>query len=210
MTPFIAHLLPAAALGLCVAIPFGPIGLMCVQRTLASGIWFGIASGMGAATAHGMFSCLAAVSGTVLTQMTLALHTPLRIAGGIVLVLMGLRTFLVSMRAAHGATCGDLLTCGGLLSAYTSTLLIAAANPMTILSYLGVTSALEAGKPLIMDRALATPIGVMLGSASWYLFLALGTNTMFRSLQKAALDRFNRLTGILLMALGASLCARIV
>jgi threonine/homoserine/homoserine lactone efflux protein len=209
MTPFIAHLLPAAALGLCVAIPFGPIGLMCVQRTLAFGIWCGLASGMGAATAHGMFSCLAAVSGTVLTQMTLALHTPLRIAGGIVLVLMGLRTILVSTGAAHGATCADA-TCGDLLSAYTSTLLIAAANPMTILPYLGVTSALETGNPLIMDRTLATPIGVMLGSASWYLFLALSTNTMFRSLQKAALDRFNRLTGILLMALGASLCARIV
>jgi threonine/homoserine/homoserine lactone efflux protein len=204
MTPFIAQLLSAVALGLCVAIPFGPIGLMCVQRTLAFGIWFGIASGMGAATAHGMFSCLAAVSGTVLTQMTLALHTPLRITGGIVLVLMGLRTIVVSTRAAPEATCGDLL------SAYTSTLLIAAANPMTILPYLGVTSALETGNPLIVDFALATPIGVMLGSASWYLFLAVSTNTMFRSLQKAALDRFNRLAGILLMVLGASLCVGIV
>lgn len=110
MTPFIAHLLPAVALGLCVAIPFGPIGLMCVQRTLAFGIWFGIASAMGAATAHGIFGCLAAVSGSVLTQMTLALHTPLRITGGIVLVLMGLRTILVSTGAAHGGPCGDV-TC---------------------------------------------------------------------------------------------------
>ena len=209
MTQLLADMLPAAMLGLFIAIPFGPICLMCVQRTLAFGIWFGIASGMGAATAHGMFSCLAAVSGTVLTHMTLALHTPLRITGGIVLVLMGLRTILVSTGAAHSSTCGDP-TCADLLSAYTSTLLIAAANPMTILPYLGVASALEAGNPLIMDRALATPIGVMLGSASWYLFLALSTNAMFRSLQKAALDRLNRLTGILLMALGASLCARIV
>ena len=204
MTAFIAHLLQAAALGLCVAVPFGPVGLMCVQRTLAFGIRFGIASAMGAATAHGMFGCLAAVSGTALTQMTLALHTPLRIAGGIVLVLMGLRAILVATHASHGATCGDLF------SAYTSTLLIAAANPMTILPYLGITSAPETGKPLIMDRALVTAIGVMLGSACWYLFLALGTNTMFRSLQKAALDRFNRLTGILLMVLGVLLCAGIV
>ena len=203
MTPFVSHLLPAVVLGLCVAIPFGPIGLMCVERTLAFGVWFGIASGMGAATAHGIFSCLAAVSATVLAQMTLALHTPLHTAGGIVLVLIGVRTILVSTRAVHRATCGDLF------SAYTSTLLIAAANPMTILPYLGVTSALEAGEPLIMDRALAMPIGVMLGSASWYLVLALSTNAMFRSLQKAALDRLNRLVGVLLMILGVTLCARI-
>jgi threonine/homoserine/homoserine lactone efflux protein len=204
MTPFIAHLLPAVALGFCVAIPFGPIGLMCVQRTLAFGIRFGIASGMGAATAHGILSGLAAASATVLAQMTLALHTPLRVIGGIVLVLLGLRTVLVSTHAVPGATCGDLL------SAYTSTLLIAVANPMTILPYLGVTSALEAGKPLIMDRALVMAIGVMLGSACWYLVLAFGTSVMFRSLRKAALDRLNRLAGILLMALGAALCARIV
>jgi threonine/homoserine/homoserine lactone efflux protein len=203
MTPFIADLLPAVVIGLCIAIPFGPIGLMCVERTLTSGIWSGIASGMGAATAHGMFGCLAAVSATVLAQITLALHTPLRITGGIVLVLMGLRTILVSTRAAHRAPCRDLF------SAYISTLLIAAANPMTILPYLGVTSALEAGKLLSMDRTLATPIGVMFGSASWYLVLALSTNAMFRP-EKAMLDRLNRLAGILLMALGAGLCARTV
>jgi threonine/homoserine/homoserine lactone efflux protein len=204
MTPFIEHLLPAVALGLCVALPFGPIGLMCVQRTLASGVRFGIASGMGAATAHGIFGCLAAAGAAVLAQMTVALHTPLRITGGIVLVLIGLRTILVSTSAAHGATSGDLF------SAYTSTLLIAAANPMTILPYLGVTSALEAGNPLVMDRALAMTIGVMLGSASWYLALALGTNALFRRFHKAALVRLNRLAGILLMGLGAALCARVV
>ena len=204
MTQLLADMLAAAMLGLLITIPFGPIGLLCVERTLAFGVWFEVASGMGAATAHGIFGCSATVSATVLAQMTLSLHTPLHIAGGIVLVLVGVTTILVSTRAVHRATCGDLF------SAYTSTLLIAAANPMTRLPYLGVTSALEGGKPLIIDRALAMPIGVMLGSASWYLVLALSTNAMFRSLQKAALDRLNRLAELLLMILGAALCARIV
>jgi threonine/homoserine/homoserine lactone efflux protein len=204
MTSFLAHLLPAVALGVCVAIPFGPIGLTCVQRTLAFGIWPGIASGMGAATAHGILGCLAAVSATLLAQMTPALHTPLRITGGIVLVLMGLRSIHAPTPAAQGAKRRDLF------AAYISTLLIAAANPMTILPYLGVSSALDAGKPLITDRALATPIGVMLGSATWYLVLALSTNAVFRNLRKASLDGLNSLGGILLIALGIALCARIV
>lgn len=89
--------------------------------------------------------------------------------------------------------------------AYTSTLLIAAGNPMTMLPYLGVTSALEAGKPLIVDRELAMPIGVILGNASWYLVLARSTNAMFRSARLA-----QQLVGGLLMILGAALCARIV
>ena len=48
MTHVLADMLPAAMLGFLIAIPFGPIGLMCVQRTLTLGIWFGVASGMGA------------------------------------------------------------------------------------------------------------------------------------------------------------------
>jgi len=55
-------------LGLVIAIPFGPIRLVCVQRTLALGIWFGIASGMGAAVAHALFSFLAAASAAALAQ----------------------------------------------------------------------------------------------------------------------------------------------
>jgi threonine/homoserine/homoserine lactone efflux protein len=204
MTQLLAEMLPAAMLGLLIAIPFGPICLMCVQRTLALGIGFGIASGMGAAVAHGLFSFLAAASATMLAQTALTVQVPLRIAGGLALILVGLRTCLVPARPAREARCGDLC------SAFMSTLLIAAANPMTILPYLGVASALEAGKPLIMDRALATAIGVMLGSASWYLVLALSTSAMLRSLQKAALDRLNKLAGILLMALGTALCAHIV
>jgi threonine/homoserine/homoserine lactone efflux protein len=204
MTQLLADMLPAAMLGLCVAIPFGPVCLMCVQRTLASGIRFGIASGMGAAVAHGLFSFLAEASAAVLAQTALTVQVPLYIAGGLALIFMGLRTCLVATRTAREAGCGDLC------SAFMSTLLIAAANPMTMLPYLAIAAVPQAGNPLIMSRGFATPIGVMLGSACWYLVLALSTNTMFQNLQKATLDRLNVLAGILLIGLGAALCARFV
>src|SRR5687767_200383 len=101
MTRLAADMLPAAMLGLFIAIPFGPICLMCVQRTLALGIWFGIASGMGAAVAHGLFSFLAEASAAVLAQTALAAQGPLRMAGGLALIVMGLRTCLAPMRSAR-------------------------------------------------------------------------------------------------------------
>jgi threonine/homoserine/homoserine lactone efflux protein len=204
MTQLLADLLPAAMLGLVIAIPFGPVCLMCVQRTLALGIWFGIASGMGAAVAHGLFSFLAEASAAVLAQAALTVQVPLYIAGGLALIFMGLRTCLVLSRPPREARCGDLC------SAFMSTLLIAAANPMTMLPYLAIAAVPQAGNPPIMSRGFAAPIGVMLGSASWYLVLALSTNAMFQNLQKATLDRLNMLAGILLIGLGATLCARIV
>jgi threonine/homoserine/homoserine lactone efflux protein len=204
MTPLLADMLSAAILGLFIAIPFGPICLMCVQRTLALGIWFGIASGMGAAVAHGMFSLLAQASATVLAQTTLTAQVPLRVAGGLALIFMGARTCLVSPRATHEAGYG------GLGSAFMSALLIAAANPMTMLPYLAIAAVPQAGDPLIMGRGLAAPVGVMLGSATWYLAVAVSTNAMFQNLRTATLDRLNVLAGILLTGLGAALCGQLV
>jgi len=204
MTPLLADMLPAAVLGLFIAMPFGPVCLMCVQRTLALGIWFGIASAMGAAIAHGLLSFLAEASAAVLTLTALTVQVPLYIAGGLALIFMGFRTCLVPTRPAREARCGDLC------SAFMSTLLIAVANPMTMLPYLAIAAMPQAANPLIMSRGFAAPIGVMLGSASWYLVLALSTNAMFQNLQKATLDRLNILAGILLTGLGAALCARIV
>jgi threonine/homoserine/homoserine lactone efflux protein len=202
-------MLPAAMLGLFIAIPFGPICLMCVQRTLALGIWFGIASGMGAAVAHGLFSLLAEASAAALAQTALTMQVPLRLAGGLALIFMGLRTCFVPTRPSREAPAREA-SCGDLCSAFMSTLLIAAANPMTMLPYLAVAAAPQAGNPLIMSRGFAAPIGVTLGSASWYLVLALSTNAMFQNLQRATLDRLNILAGILLVGLGAALCARII
>jgi threonine/homoserine/homoserine lactone efflux protein len=202
MTQLLADTLPAAMLGLFVAIPFGPICLMCVQRTLALGIWFGIASGMGAAVAQGLFSFLAEASASVLVQT--AVQVPLRLAGGLALIFMGARTCLVPTRPAREARCGNLR------SAFMSTLLIAAANPMTMLPYLAIAAVPQAGNPLITSRGFAVPAGVMLGSASWYLVLALTTDAMFQNLQKATLDRLNILAGILLIGLGVALLGHLV
>jgi threonine/homoserine/homoserine lactone efflux protein len=204
MTPLLADLLPAAMLGLFIAIPFGPIGLMCVQQTLAFGIRFGVASGMGAAVAHGLFSFLALASVASLARTALTVEVPLCIAGGLTLIVMGIRTCLVPTRPAREARCGDVG------SAFMSTLLIAAANPMTMLPYLAIAAAPQPGNALVMSRGFAAPVGVMLGSASWYLILALSTNAMFQNLQKATLDRLNLLAGILLIGMGAAFCARIV
>ena len=200
MTQLLADMLPAAMLGLFIAIPFGPICLMCVQRTLALGIWFGIVSGMGAAVAHGLFSLLAEASAAVLAQTALAVQVPLRIAGGLALIFMGVRTCLVPTRPPREARRGDLC------SAFMSTLLIAAANPMTMLPYLAIAAVPQATNPLIMSRG----VGVLLGSASWYLVLVLSADAMLQNLQKTTLDRLNILAGVLLICLGAALCARIV
>jgi threonine/homoserine/homoserine lactone efflux protein len=200
MTPLLADMLPVATLGLFVAIPFGPVGLMCVQRTLALGLWFGIATGMGAAVAHGLFGFLVETGAAALVRTALAAEVAMRFAGGLILVMVGLRACLASKGSARDASCPSLL------SAFISTLLIASANPMTILPYLAIAAVQQADAPETAPRVFAVPIGVMIGSASWYLALCLGTKAMLRKLQTAMLDRISILAGVSLIAAGVGLC----
>ena len=204
MRQLLAEVLPAAMLGLFIAMPFGPVCLMCVQRTLASGMSFGIATGVGAAVTHGMFSYLAGASAAVLAGTALTGELPLGIAGGLAIVFTGFRALLVPTHPRREARRKHLC------SAFLSALLIAAANPMTMLPYLALAAAPQAESPLTMNRAFAAPIAVMLGSTSWYLVLTLGAKAMARHLQKATLDRLNILAGILLIGLGVALLGRIV
>jgi threonine/homoserine/homoserine lactone efflux protein len=204
MTGFLAEVPPAAMLGLFVAIPFGPVCLMCVQRTLASGIRFGVASGMGAAVAHGTFSFMAVVSAAALADTARTAQLPLGIAGGLVLVFMGVRACLAPTHPVRDARCEHLC------SAFLSTLLIAATNPMTMLPYLAIAAEPQAASPLSMSRGFAAPIGVMVGSASWYLAVALAAKAMFQNLQRPTLDRLNMLAGVLLIGLGATLFWRTI
>ena len=159
---------------------------------------------MGAAVTHGLFSYLAEASAAVLAETTRIGEFPLSIAGGLALIFTGFRARLVPTDLKREAQCKRL--CPAFLSA----LLIAAANPMTILPYLAIAAAPQAESPLIVSSAFAAPIAVMLGSAFWYLVLTLGAKAMARNLQKATLDRLNSLAGILLIGLGVALLGRIV
>src|SRR6266446_1568293 len=84
-----SELLDGLAIGFAVAVPFGPISLICVQRALTEGISFAIASGLGAATAHGIFSTLARAWSEVVGGLLIEFHSPIRLASAAVMVLFG-------------------------------------------------------------------------------------------------------------------------
>ncbi|WP_353258580.1 LysE family translocator, partial [Prochlorothrix hollandica] len=80
-------------LGLAIAAPVGPIGVLCIRQTLAQGWWMGLATGLGAATADALYGCIAGLGlsalGGFLTDSQGLLHT----VGGLFLCYLGVRTF---------------------------------------------------------------------------------------------------------------------
>ena len=159
-------LLRGFVVGVLVAAPVGPMALLAIRRTLDRGWSSGIASGLGIATADGAYAALAALGLGAASSLLLALARAIQVVGGLVIVFLGVRGLL----ARPAATAAEAPAPLGLLGAYTSCLGLTLANPPTILSF----AALMAGVGLVTstrEAAAALVLGVLLGSAAWWLVL---------------------------------------
>src|SRR3546814_2671333 len=86
-------LLKGMAIGFAMAVPVGPVGLLCIRRTLNYGLVIGLLSGLGAALADALFAAAAAGGLASLMDFLLGIERQLRVAGGVVLVALGIWTF---------------------------------------------------------------------------------------------------------------------
>ena len=105
--------------GLSIAAPVGPIGILCIRRTLAHGRAAGFVSGLGAATADAMYGAAAGFGLTVVSSVLVGGQRWLRLVGGLFLLYLGIRTWRTAGRGGALSIASD--TSRGLLGAYAST-----------------------------------------------------------------------------------------
>jgi threonine/homoserine/homoserine lactone efflux protein len=189
--------LEGVVIGFAVAAPVGPIGVLCIRRTLAEGRVSGFVSGLGAATADALYGAVAALGLTFVTTLLVGAEGWLRLFGGAFLVFLGVRTFL-SRPAESPAAAGR----GGLLSAYASTLVLTLANPTTILSFAAIFAGLGAGSVGGVLPAMTLVPGVFLGSALWWFVLSGATGVFRAKLSTGGLRWVNRVSGAVIAAFG--------
>jgi len=189
-------LLQGLILGFSIAAPVGPIGVLCIRRSLAEGRATGFLSGLGAATADMLYGSIAAFGLTALSSLLIEQRFWLGLLGGLFLTYLGIRTFLTKP-ADHAAQAKS----AGLLGAYLSTFLLTLSNPMTILSF----TAMFAGMQFNLDgpMAAATLIaGVFLGSAAWWLTLSLLVGVFRERFTPVWMQWVNRLSGGIILGFG--------
>jgi threonine/homoserine/homoserine lactone efflux protein len=184
-------------IGFAIAAPVGPIGVLCIRRTLAEGRASGFVSGLGAATADAVYGATAAFGLTLITDFLLEGASWLRLVGGAFLLFLGVKTLFARPAERAAETRG-----GGLPGAYASTFFLTLTNPTTILSFaaifagLGVTGANDA-----LSAALLV-LGVFLGSAAWWLVLSGGTGLFRPKLSVGGLRWVNGVSGTIIAAFG--------
>ena len=158
-------------LGLAIAAPVGPIGVLCIRRTLAQGRTIGFVSGLGAATADALYGCIAAFGLTAISALLVRQRDMLSLLGGLFLCYLGVRT-LLSRPAAEPVQAEGR----GFAGAFFSTLLLTLTNPITILSFVAVFAGLGLGSGNGYGAAAAIVLGVFLGSAAWWFLLSGGVS----------------------------------
>ncbi|MBI3578795.1 MAG: LysE family transporter [Ignavibacteriales bacterium] len=184
-------------IGFSLAVPIGPIGILCIRKTLAEGHLHGLVVGAGAATADAIYGCVAAFGLTIVSDILIGHQLWLRLIGGAFLLFLGVKTFL-----AHPEEQATSANGKGLFGSYVSTFLLTLTNPMTILAFIGIFTALGLKNGLSLFTAWTLVLGVFTGSCLWFLFLSYSV-TMFRKrFNSVGIRWLNKISGGLIIIFG--------
>lgn len=193
-------------LGFSIAAPVGPIGVLCIRKTLEFGRFSGLFSGLGAACADTIYAVIAAFGLTFISNFLLEGQHLLHFIGGIFLLYLGWKTF----RAEPNSKAKNL-THENLINDFISTFFLTITNPMTILSFLAVFVGL--GLSNIQGdyfQASTLVISVFLGSALWWLTLTEGITFFRKKVSKETMKWINRTSGSIIFLFGLGALLRLV
>ena len=192
----LALFLKSAFIGLSIAAPVGPIGLLCIQRTLEKGPRMGLATGLGAAAADAVYGAVGAFGVSSLIALLTGARTWLALGGGLFLLWLAWQTWR-SPRATQAARAGQG---GGLWRSFAGTFALTLSNPMTILSFIAIFAALAGQGPVGSPGWMV--LGVLLGSAAWWLCLSGGVALLRHRVGERALGAIRLASAAVLAGFG--------
>lgn len=194
----IGFLLRGLLIGFSIAAPVGPIGVLCIRRTLADGRVSGLVSGLGAATADAIYGSIAGFGLAFISNLLVSQQVWLRLIGGAFLCYLGIKTMLAKPSEQAAGTRGK-----GLLGMYGSTFLLTFTNPLTILSFVAIFAGLGLAR---MGGQYASAgilvLGVFMGSALWWFLLSAGVGLFRDKFNARRLQWVNWISGAIILGFG--------
>lgn len=197
---FLIIFVKGLAIGLAMAMPVGPVGILCIQRTLNHGFRAGLVSGFGAALGDTLLGALAAAGLAGVTEFLLGIEQQLHLGGGIFLLVLAAWTWF-----KHGDAPAPPLRPHGAIA---TTFLLVITNPITILAFLGFFASFrivgEAGRTW---QIVALVAGVFCGSGLWWMLLCAGTKQLSRRLDSGLVAWINHVSAAAIACFGVYVLA---
>ena len=188
-------------IGLTLAVPVGPIALLCIRRAVTDGRLHGILSGIGVATADSFYAGVTLFGLTAISGLILAHQFSLRLAAGVVLIAVGIRIF-ITVPASFCEKTGH----ESYLKDYLSMVAIAIANPLTLVFFIAI---LPGFGVVFHENSVfsATEFvgGVFLGSTLWWFILCGSIGTVRSRICIEHLRLINRISGVMIVCFGVGM-----
>ena len=205
---YIFLILWGVAVGLIAAVPIGPVNILCIRRTLQFGSAYGFLSGLGAAAGDGLFAIVTGFSFTAISQLITGYSPVLQLIGGVLLLSIGIRTFLApppsrfteSLTSQNGTGKGN----SSLARAMASTFVLTVTNPATLFGFtawFASLSGLAGNDPSFFETSFAVA-GVLVGSTTWWLILTTGVGLLHARIDDRFVRRINELSGAVMVLFG--------
>lgn len=199
----------SAGVGLAIAAPVGPMGMLCIRRTLTGGPRAGLAIGFGIATGDAVYGLIAALGLVGISQFMLAYDRPLHLLAGLFLLYLGVRALLqkaptdaANSNGGNGDTKLAQVGRAGALRAYASSLLLTLTNPQTVIMFAALFTTLAPRGAFSSNIALTTVGGVFCGSIAWWCFLVTVVSLARHAIGSKLRVAIDRIVGITLAAFG--------
>jgi threonine/homoserine/homoserine lactone efflux protein len=191
-------LLKGAGIGFAVAAPVGPIGMLCIRTTLERGRVAGFAAGLGAAVADAIYGTIGVLGVTAISGYIEAQRFWLELGGSVFVVAFGIHLWVTKPNVGNG---NDEIPVS-LWADFMKTLVLTLANPSTILTFMAIFAGVPGAAASSMAAVPVIVLGVLLGSAAWWLFLSQGVGFIRHKISDRALQWMNWAAGALLVAFG--------
>ncbi|QDP25000.1 LysE family translocator [Bradyrhizobium cosmicum] len=201
LSHYLAALFSGIGIGFTVAAPIGPMGMLCIQRTLASGVATGLATGFGAATVHLAYSAFAVLGLGALAQPWVEANAVgFGIVSALTLLWFAIRTHRGSVTLQETGEFDRVR----LARAYLSAIALGFTNPLTVILFLAALNAFS-------TQSAAAPLiaGVFVGSAVWWTMLSTTVATARSRLTPRMLSLSRRFASLMLLGLGTTMLIRI-
>jgi len=198
--------LKGIAVGFVIAAPVGPVGMMCIHRTITDGKIFGFVTGLGAAIADTLYGCIAAFGLGFLAAELINYQISLRAFGGAVLCVIGIRALLNRRAPDPVAPKRDQL-----FRVFVSSFIITVTNPLTMLSFVAIFAAI--GIAEVTDQmgwGIALVAGVFIGSGLWWMLLTSIAGIFHKRLDDTTAIWVGRVSGVVIIGFGLVLLASLI
>lgn len=201
MIAFLISLIWGAIIGLVSAIPVGPVGLVCIQRTLAKNKISGLISGLGSSTADACLALVSAFSIRFVLDFITNNHVIMRILGALLLIFIGISSFFKETENKKVRISTALRHIDEFLSGFVMTI----TNPLTAFVFFAGFASINSKVGHSFTISLLFVIGVFLGSLLWWFSLTLITEKLSHKIKDGHIDNINKIFSSLIVIIGSIL-----